>query len=376
MICIKYKILPTKAQERVLSRTLALCCEVYNSLVNERTARYDIAKEYLSRNTQNKHITVWKQAHPELNAVHSQVLQNIADRVELAFQAFFRRIKAGETTGYPRLKGRGVYDSITFPQAGKTGARLQGDVLQLSQIGQVRCVVHRPLIGTVKTCTIRRQSGKWFACFACEYEPEPLPKSDETVGVDVGLNQFAALSDGTFVVNPRFFRRDEKALAKAQRKQSKQVKGSPARRKANKVLSRIHERIRNRRHDFVHQTARRLVNRFGLIAVEKLNVKNMMGNHCLAKSIGDAAWSMFRSVLTVKAESAGRSVVSVDPRFTSQDCSGCGYRAKKKLSERWHFCPMCSLSLDRDTNAAINLLRTATGLRSVGSLTAVEAPAF
>jgi len=381
VICLKYRLLPTKAQETALNQTLALCREVYNSLVHERTARYDIAKESLSCFKQSNQLTVWKKSHPELSAVHSQVLQNIAVRVDLAFQAFFRRVKAGETPGYPRLKGRGVYDSITFPQADKTGAKLQGDVLQLSKIGQVRCIVHRPLIGKVKTCTIRRQAGKWFACFACEYEPVPLPVSTESVGIDVGLNQFAALSDGTFVANPRFFRKDEKALAKASRKQAKQVKGSPSRRKANKVLSRIHERIRNRRHNFVNQLARKLVNRFGVIAVEDLNVKGMVKNHCLAKSISDASWSMFRSVLTQKAESAVRQVVSVNPAYTSQDCSGCGYRAKKKLSERWHFCPICSLSLDRDTNAAINILRsgtgfprTATGLRSVGSLTAVEAP--
>ena len=194
---------------------------------------------------------------------------------------------------------------------------------------------------------------------ACEYEADGLPASSESIGIDVGLNQFAALSDGSFVANPRFFRRDEKALAKAGRRQAKTTKRSRARRKANKVLSRIHERIRNRRHDFVHQTARRLVNQYGLIAVEKLNVKNMLGNHCLAKSISDASWSMFRSVLSSKAESASRIVAEIDPTFTSQDCHQCGHRAKKKLSERWHLCPMCGASLDRDTNAAINILAKA-----------------
>lgn len=376
VICIKYRIFPTKAQETILSQTLALCGEVYNSLVNERTAIYETQQKSLSRNTQNNHLTQWKAKFPELSTVHSQVLQNISERVELAFQAFFRRVKAGETPGYPRLKGRGVYDSITFPQADKTGVKLQGDVLSLSKIGQVRCIVHRPLIGKIKNCTIRRQAGKWFACFVCGYEPEPLPKSEESVGIDVGLNQFVALSDGTFVENPRFFRRDEKALAKAQRKQAKQPKGSPARRKANKVLSRIHERIRNRRHDFVHQTARKLINRFGLIAVEKLNVTGMLQNHCLAKSIGDASWSMFRSVLASKAESADRQLIFVDPRYTSQDCSGCGYQAKKKLSERWHHCPMCGASLDRDTNAAINILQKAVGLHGVSGATAIEATAL
>ena len=199
------------------------------------------------------------------------------------------------------------------------------------------------------------------------------------MGIDVGLKTFAALSDGTFIENPRFFRKDEKALAKAQCKLSKQIKsasgqkrGSKERKKAQKVVSRIHERIRNRRHDFCHQTARRMVNRFGIIAVEKLNVKSMVKsmvkNHHLAKSISDAAWSQFRSILTSKAESAGRKVVAVDPAFTTQDCSACGYRAKKKLSERWHLCPMCGLSLDRDTNAAVNI--SALGQKSLAVATA------
>ena len=249
-------MLPTKAQETALQATLALCRDVYNSLVIERAAVYETTGKYLTyREQQNISLKNWKAAHPELSSLHSQVLQNIAVRVDLAFKAFFRRVKSGETPGYPRLKGRGVYDSITFPQAQVTGCKL--------------------------------------TCFACEVEPEALPESDQAIGIDVGLNQFAALSDGTFVANPRFFRRDEKALAKAARKQAKTAKGSKPRRKANKVLSRIHERIRNRRHDFVHQFARRLVNRYGLIAVEKLNVKGMVQNHCLSKSISDASWSLF-----------------------------------------------------------------------------------
>ena len=369
-VCIKYRVYPTKAQEALLHHTLAVCREVYNSLVIERTAVYEAQNKSLSRNDQNKHLTAWKQKFPELGTVHSQVLQNIAERVDLAFKAFFRRVQSGDKPGYPRLKGVGVYDSFTFPQIDKGGCRLVGEFVQVSKIGQVKAIVHRPLIGTPKTCTIRRLAGKWFACFACEYEPEALPASSESIGIDVGLNQFAALSDGTFVTNPRFFRRDEKALAKAARKQAKTKKRSRERCKANKVLSRIHERIRNRRHDFVHQFARRLVNRYGLIAVEKLNIKNMLGNHCLAKSISDASWSQFRSVLTQKAESAIRRVVGVNPAYTSQTCSRCGNIAKKSLKERWHYCPICSLSLDRDTNAAFNILQAALGTQSVGAIAA------
>lgn len=196
---------------------------------------------------------------------------------------------------------------------------------------------------------------------------------------------FAALSNGEFVDNLRFFRKDEKALAKAQRKVEKHKKGSWAQRKARKVVSRIHERIRNRRHDFAHQLSRKLVNRFGLIAVEKLNVKNMSkrpaprqdeqtGEYLpngasqksgLNKSIADAGWSLLRFCLAYKAESAGRKIVAVNPAWTSQDCSGCGARVKKKLSELVHFCPNCGLSMNRDTNAARNILQIAVGLHSV-----------
>jgi len=247
--------------------------------------------------------------------------------------------------------------------------------------------LHRPIEGRVKTCTVRRQGAKWYVCFSVEVEAQPLPPASEQVGVDVGLNQFAALSNGEVIENPRFCQKDEKALAKAQRKFDK-VKNehrTKAHRKAKKVVRRIHERIRNRRHDFVHQTARRLVNRYGLIAVEKLNVKNMSrrpapkqdeatGEYlpngasqkaALNQSIADAAWSMFRYVLTYKAESAGRQVVNINPAWTSQDCSGCGTRRKKKLSERVHDCPNCGLSLDRDINAAINILQIAVGQHSV-----------
>jgi len=400
VVCDKFRLYPSQAQESALNETLAVCRLVYNSLVHERTTLHEQGLKSPTYYTQAPAITRWKKDHAELKTVHSQVLQNVAVRVELAFQAFFRRVKQGETPGYPRLKGKGQYDSITYPQS---GFKIGDSTISLSMFGkqvQVKAKLHRPILGTVKTCTVRRygsnpKSCKWFVCFSViksqvEQEDASLPKSTEAIGLDAGLNSFLALSNGEFVDNPRFFRKDEKALAKAGRKQAKTKKRSPERKKANKVLSRIHERIRNRRHDFVHQTARRLVNRFGVIAVEKLTVKNMLGNHCLAKSISDASWSMFRSVLTHKAESAGRDangtvlreVIAVNPAYTSQDCHACGYRAKKKLrkklSERWHFCPKCSVSLDRDTNAAINILNLAANQSGITDcqVTPVEAPAF
>ena len=374
VLCYKFRLYPSKAQETTLNETLAVCRLVYNSMVHERTVVHERGEKPPTFYTQVPALARWKTDHPELKTVHSQVLQNVGRRVELAFQAFFRRVKAGETPGYPRLKGKEQYDSITYAQSGfKVGESSIWLSLQGKQ-AQVKAKLHRAIVGTVKTCTVRRYGHKWFVCFSAEQEDSPLPACTDTIGLDAGLTSFLALSNGEFLANPRFFRRDEKALAKAGRKQAKTKKRSLARRKANKVLSRIHERIRNRRHDFVHQTARRLVNRFGVIAVEKLNVKNMLGNHCLAKSISDASWSMFRFALTDKAESAGRKVVAVDPRYTSQDCHACGYRAKKKLSERWHHCPMCGASLDRDTNAAINILNLCRTIQSQDE--PGEAPGF
>ena len=367
-LAIKYRLYPTPAQETKLWQALAVCRAVYNSLVLWRKRDFEAQGKSPDYYAQKKALPVWKTAHPELCQPHSQALQDVAKRVDIAFAAFFRRIKAGETPGYPRFKGEGQYDSLTYPQTG--GFAVQEDAVRLSKIGVVKAVVHRALPGTAKTCTVRVQSGKWFACITCEGEAESLPESAEQVGIDVGLEHFTATSDGEFVANPRFFRKDEKALAKAQRKADKSKHArtqaqKAARRKANKVVSRIHERIRNRRHDFVHQTARKLVNRFGLIAVEALNITGMVQNHCLAKSIADASWSMFRAVLTSKAERAARVVIAVNPAYTSQTCSACGYRAQKKLSERVHVCSCCGLVLQRDVNAAKNILKIAVGQHSV-----------
>jgi putative transposase len=383
----KYRLYPTAAQETVLHGMLATACEVYNSLVNWRKHDYETQGKSPSCSDQQKALPLWKKAHPRLCDVNAQVLQEIAKRVDRAFDAFFRRVKEGATPGFPRLKGKCQYDSLTYPQA--TAFAVGEDAIRLSKVGYVKAVVHRPLPGTAKTCTVRLQAGKWFACVTCEVEAEPLPESTGTVGIDVGLNVFAALSNGEFVDNPRFFRKEEKALAKAQRNLSKQKRGSRERRKAKKVVSRIHERIRNRRHDFVHQLSRKIVNRYGLIAVEKLNAKNMSKSPApkpdpenvgqflpngasakagLNKSILDAAWSMFRFCLAYKAESASRQYAEVNPACPTGipvGCSGCGMRVKKTLQERVHFCPCCGLSLDRDVNAARNILQIAVGQHSV-----------
>jgi putative transposase len=293
----------------------------------------------------------------ELKEVYSHVLQNVTLRVELAFKAFFRRVKAGEEPGYPRFKGKGRYDSITYPQF---GFGLVSGKLHLSKIGDIKIKLHRPIEGKLKTCTVRKMpTGKWFACFSVEIEDIPLPprKDGSVVGIDVGLESFATLSNGEKIANPRFFREEEKALAKAQSKRDKLPKGSLSRRKATKVVERIHERITNRRNDFANQVSRQLVNRFGVIVFEDLDILNMLKNHCLAKSISDVAWNMLVKATESKAAYAGSKVVLVDPRNTSQMCSRCGLIVKKDLSERVHSCSECGLSMDRDLNAAITILR-------------------
>ena len=367
-----YRLYPTGSQRRAMNQTLEECRWLYNRLLEERRLAWEAADASVSLYDQHKRLPMLKQERPSLDTVHSQVLQNVALRIDLAFKAFFRRVRAGEKPGYPRFRGRGRYDSFCYPQA-PSGCQLQGERLHLSKIGPVRVVLHRPLEGTPKTVCIRRSAtGKWYANFSCEIEATPLPPLDTAVGIDVGLTNFTALSTGESIENPRFFRQEERALARAQRRLSKEAKGTAKRRKRKKVVARVHERIVNRRRDFAHQHSRRIVNRFQVIAVEDLSVNRMVHNHCLAKSIQDAAWSQFAACLSYKAANAGRSFVAVNPAYTTQDCSQCGHRQPVPQGERVYSCPCCGLHLDRDHNASLNI--RALGLQSLGL--ALEASGF
>jgi putative transposase len=293
----------------------------------------------------------------------------VAVRLDLAFKAYFRRVKAGEAPGYPRFRGAGRYDSFCYPQEGRKGGfRFSDDgrTVFLSKVGHVRIVLHRAVRGTIKTCCVKRSgTGKWYVTFSCEGVPaEAVPASETPVGIDVGLATFATLSTGEGIANPRFFRADERALAKAQRRLAKAASGTPERRKRRRPVARVHERIRFRRHDFTHQHSRRIVDRFAVIAVEDLTIKRMVRNYCLAKSIHDAAWGQFAAILSRKAASADRSFVAVNPAYTTQDCAACGHRQVLSLSERVYACPCCGLRLDRDLNAALNIL--GLGQQSLG----------
>ena len=332
------------------------CRGLYNQLLAERRAAFEETGKSPSWYDQKRRLPELKESNPVLREIYSQVLQDVALRLDLAFKAFFRRVKSGDTPGYPRFRGANRYDSFTYPQS---GFKVEKSRIFLSKIGHIKAVIHRPLDSgaTVKTATVRKSAtGKWFVCFSCEVEPEEFPESSEAVGVDVGLKDIIATSDGESVPAPKFFRKEEKDLARTQRRLSEAPKGSKERAKRCKAVASVHERIKNKRKNFAHQESRKLVNRYGFIAVEDLSVNRMVKNHCLAKSIADAAWTDLTNKIAYKAEYAGRRFVKVNPAYTTQDCSRCGHRQVMPLSMRVYDCPSCGLSLDRDTNAAKNIL--------------------
>jgi putative transposase len=369
----QYRIYPGKKEEQKLNDILEECRWLYNHLLEKRRAAYEQEGKSLTLYQQQATYPILKQEQPSLNKVHSQVLQNVAVRLDLAFQAFFRRCREGTgDPGYPRFKGRGRYDSFTFPQSGFSITH--DNRICLSKAGSIKMVYHRPIRGKIKTLTIYKSStGKWYACFSVECEPECRPFRSEQVGIDVGLKTFATLSTGEAIENPRFFRKEEKALARVQRKHAKLAKGTPERRKHRKAVARVHERVAFRRDNFTHQESRRLVDSHGVICVEDLRVNRMTHNHCLAKSIHDASWSEFFNKLAAKAEEAGRKYVAVNPAYTSQDCSRCHHRQYMPLDARTYECPCCGLRLDRDHHASLNIL--SVGLHALGSQP-VEVPGF
>jgi putative transposase len=301
-----YRLYPTKQQQHLLNQQLEECRWLYNHLLAERKAAWEVRQESVRLYDQQATLPLLKVVRPTLARVQSQVLQNVAVRLDLAFQAFFRRVKAGEIPGYPRFRGVGRYDSITFPQV-PIGCRLEDMHLRVANAGQVKILLHRPLEGTIKTATIRRsRTGKWYVFFSCDCaEPIPLPTAGQQVGIDVGLKAFATFSTGNVIANPRFFHGEERVLAKAQRRLSKAEHGAPEWAQRRKVVARVYERTAWRRGDFAHQHSRRIVNSFDLIVVEDLSVKGMMHNRYLAKSIHDVAWRQFADLLSSKAAWAG-----------------------------------------------------------------------
>jgi putative transposase len=361
----KYKLKPTPEQERVLGRTLMLCRHVYNAALGERREAWHKCSVTITYYQQQAELPGIKEALPEYGEVNAQVLQDVVLRVDRAFQAFFRRLREGQTPGYPRFHGRDRYNSFTYPQVGEHGAaRLDNGFLALSKIGRVAVRWSRALEGTPKTVTISREADGWYACFSCADVPaRPLPATGQETGLDLGIEAFATCSDGARIFSPGWYRKAERALKTAQRCVSRRKKGSARRRKAVQVLAKAHLKVKRQRADFHHKTALALVRANDVIYHEDLQTANMVRNHHLAKSISDAGWSAFLTILSYKAACAGRSVVAVPPAYTSQRCSGCGILVQKGLSVRWHACPECGTSVHRDHNAAKNIERAGQALR-------------
>lgn len=340
----KYRLFTTKAQERALEEQLAEACRLYNAGLQERRDAYEkqgVSLNYYEQANQLKDI----RASGYLGLANFSASQDILRRVDKTFKAFFARCKTGKQGGYPRFKSRRRFDSYTFPSYGD-GCRLTDARLYLQGVGHLKVKLHRPIDGVIKTITVKRECGKWYAWFSVEVETSPLPTIETHTGIDVGLTVFATLADGTEIDNPRYYQRAQSTLRLAQRRVARRKRGGHNRRKAVLSLQKAHAKVKNQRADFQHKVARTLVNAYGIISVEDLNIKGLASG-MLAKSVNDAGWSAFIAKLTYKAAEAGRQLVYVNPRGTSQTCL-CGVAVLKTLSQRWHQCPDCGLSAARD----------------------------
>jgi putative transposase len=354
---LKYKLKPTAEQEQAMAFVVRRCRELYNACLEERQEAWQKCGVSVTLAQQSAELPAVKDVRPEYQDIHSQVLQDVMRRLDKAFQPFFRRIKNGETPGYPWFHGANRCTSFTYKQFGN-GAILDNGFLVLSKIGRMAVRWSRPLEGAPKTVTISREADGWYVCFSCADVPvTPLPPTGQETGIDLGIEAFATLSDGTRILSPGWYRKAERALKTAQGRVSRRKQGSHRRKKAVTLLARAHQKVRHKRADFHHKTALALVRANDTIYHEDLQAASMVRNHHLAKSISDAGWSAFLSILTYKAACAGREVIAVPPAFTSQMCSGCGIMVSKGLSVRWRSCPECGTSLHRDHNAARNIER-------------------
>lgn len=358
-VTFKYRLMPTKAQDVFLEGELREAASLYNAAKQERDDAWKTCHKSINYYDQANQLKAMR-ADGCLTLSNFSCCQDVLRRVDKTYKAFFARVKRGEKPGFPRYRSARRYDSITFPSYGDGCRLLDNGKLRVQGAGHIKVKLHRPVEGEIKTVTIKRDAGRWFVCFSVECEPLPLPASNRATGIDVGLNSFAVLADGTEIQNPRHYRNAEARLRCAQRKVARRKnKRSNRRRKAVVLLQRAHVHVGNQRWDFQHKVSRSLVNEYGLIAVEDLNVKGLASG-MMAKSVHDAGWSMFVAMLAYKAEDAGRRLVRVDPRGTSQTCL-CGQRVPKTLADRWHDCPACGLSAGRDhVSARIILSRAGT----------------
>ena len=339
----KYRLVPTRQQTAALEQTLYLCRNLYNCALEQR--RMHRTNQF----AQMRELTEVRAEFAEYQKAHIHVLQNTLKKLNRAFEGFFRRIKAGQKAGFPRFKGRDRFDSFAFND---TGFKLAGRYLQISKIGAVKLRLSRPIPegAAIQSLTVKRKGSNWYACLAVECPVNPLQHSDEVIALDMGIENFAALSNEKFIPNPRIYEQEQARLRRAQRRVARRKKGSHRRRKAVELLCKIHEHMANRRLDFLHKESTKLVQAYGTIGVENLHVAGL-AKGTLAKHVQDASWARFIQLLAYKAEDAGRRLVEVDCAYTSQTCPECGTIQKKTLSEREHICA-CGCRMHRDTAAA------------------------
>jgi len=358
----RYRLYPFRNQQRILQHQLDIGCDMYNSLLDLKQEIWRETKTSLSKQDLNNIITSLKIDNHRWNDIHSQVLQNVSDRITKAYDSFFRRVKekkAGKKikAGYPRFKKQVRYKSITFPQYGNGCRLISNKKLFVSGFGEIPIVLSRMPKGKIKTATIKIKTNKWYVIFTCMITQElpQHPHADREVGIDMGLTKFAHLSDDTVIGNERFYKQKEKRLKRLQRQLSRKKKGSHNRQKAMLRLAVEHEKIWNQRNDFQHKASRYIADNYGVIGVEGLNINGMLKNHRLAKHIADAGWGGFLKKTCYKAVSAGGMFIIGD-RFapSTQECSCCHALLKIPLSERAYSCPVCKTKLDRDLNASIN----------------------
>lgn len=345
MLTFRFRLYPTETQKRIMEETLVTCRKLYNDMLADRvehkTGFYEQKKALVEMKRNDKH----------LRSVHSQVLQDVVLRLDKAYQAFFAGLNR-----YPKFRRNGRYNSFTYPQS---GFRLDGSRMKLSTIGKVRVRLHRKIVGTIKRATIIKDIDQWFVALLVEettVEKQSGGDGDK-VGIDLGVSNLVALSDGTTIDNPRFLNRAAQQIKSLQRHLSRKKKGSSNRDRAKLSLAKAWRKVRRQRDDFAHKLSDKLTKENQVIVFEDLRIGNMVKNNSLASAIMDSAWGKLRQFSAYKAERRGGRVILVNPSGTSQKCSGCGEAVPKDLSTRTHRCPRCGLVIDRDVNAARNILK-------------------
>jgi len=320
VLSYRFRLYPSKMMESTLNRQMALCRWLYNRLLSELNLARDKGIMLKQLDTQALIVDLKHHERPELEGVYSKVLQMVNHQLWSNIKALAELKKKGRRIGKLRFKGKGWFKTLNFNQS---GFRLEGKKLVLSKVGKIPIKLHREPKGKIKGVIVKRErSGRWYAIFQVEDEPEPLPRTGRVIGIDVGIRHFLTDTEGRRVENPRFYERSLGRIRVRHKQLSRKLKGSRNREKAEIRLAKTYEKLVDQRNDFLHKLSRSYISHYDLIAVENLNISNMARNHSLAQKILDASWGKFFSMLAYKAERAGRRLVRVNPRGTSQDIPG------------------------------------------------------